>query len=67
MQRCVIEWTHPKILNIKASENNTYREVLLTFIPLLMTEIWHDGNLHNAIFTTTIQPYKCWLCHYFNT
>ena len=67
MQCRVSEWFHPKILNVKASENNTYRDVLLTFIPLLMTEIWHDGNLYNAIHTTTIWLYKCWLCHYFNT
>jgi hypothetical protein len=45
---CVTEWIHKKILNANTSENNIYRNVLLTF-PWLMAEIWHDGNLHNEI------------------
>jgi hypothetical protein len=54
IQCYVTEEIHPKTLNVKTSENNTHKDVLLTFIPLLMTEVWHDGSLHNAIYITTI-------------
>lgn len=39
--------------HLKINYTYLYMYVLLTFTPLLITVVWHDGNLHNEVCPKT--------------